>query len=318
MKTAWLCQEEAEQHGQFNLATNLQALVVARDCFERKILMFTKFSAITLLAGVAVITPVVPAQSLPPAALSSDGKLTIGLPALSPTTRSAEDDAADVAEARNAVGAARNDAAAAQEQLRQATVELRRISGRLQNELETNNNLAEAKTAYEAAAAAYEKAIAPVLADLAQRAEYRAASADLAKAQRAADQIARSEASPQERVAVAQAVLSAKTTLANLKREALADNTDVVNAGNRRQQAAEHLRALRLQLGQAMHQDPNYLAAMQGVADARELAATAEQQATAADKNRATIESQAADHASARQRFSDFLYSHGVTAAPSQ
>jgi hypothetical protein len=280
--------------------------------------MVTKLSAITVLASLMLIGSIVTAQSLPPATLSSDGKVSITMPEIKPTTRTAETDAADIADARTAVGNARNDAAAAHTQLTRAKRELDEISSKLQRELQTNSDLCEATKAVDAATADYERLTAPVLAELAQRADYRAASADLARATQRAAEVSRAGGDPQERVQAAQAVLAAKTVLAKLKQDALSTNSDIMNAKARCVQAVQHRSLLRSQLEQAIRQNPNYLAALQAVADAREVAAGADQQLAAANEKLAATGNQAADREAARQKFNDFLYSHGVTATPPQ
>jgi len=280
--------------------------------------MFMRLSAITVLASLTLKTSVAPAQSLPPATLSSDGKVSITMPEIKPTTRTAETDAADVSDARTAVGKARNDAASAHQQLARAKRELDDVTGRLQRELQTNSGLLAANQAVDVAAADYEKLTKPILTDLAQRADYRAADADLARAMQRAAEVARTGGDSQARVVAAQVVLSARTVLAKLRQDALGANPDVANAKYRCVQAMQFRTALRTQLDQSVRQDPNYLAAVQAVADAQDQAASADQQLAVANDNLAATARQAADRETSRQKFNDFLYSHGVTATPPQ
>jgi hypothetical protein len=267
------------------------------------------------LFHIIVLASVTAASSV---ALADDGSgIRMVVPMPPPTSRPSEADFSAIADAQKWFDNARKDASAARADLIKAQSDLNRITRSLQTQLDTDGPLADAANAVEAAKATYEELAQPIMASLAELAPYREARVALATAQQAADEVrARPEAGTEERFVAAKAVLDAKATVAQLENAALVNNPDVVNAKTNCLEAAQHLRATRLRLLQAIHQDPAYVAASQAVDDARERSAAADQQLAAAKQDLFASQRRLADKQESRQQILDWTYSHGLPDPP--
>jgi hypothetical protein len=270
--------------------------------------MKRKLLQMMAIVGVTVASSVVMADESP---------LRVVVPMPPPTSAPSEADVSDITNAQRLLDTARKDAVAAHADLIKAQVNLNRITQSLQSHFETDGALGDAVNAVAAAKVAYESLAQPILVSLTDHATYREARAALAKAQQAADEVrARPQASTSERLAVAQAVLDAKARVAQLENTALDSNADLFTAKTNYLEAEKRLKATRVQLWQAIRQDPAYLSASQEIDEARERSTAADQQLATAKLDLYAAQRRLADKLDSRQAILDWTYRHGLPDPP--
>ena len=242
---------------------------------------------------------------------------TFVIPMPPPATRPSEADMNTVADAQAAVVAAQRELAVARAESVNAQATFKRVTRELRSELETGNQMARARGAVSMAKAEYDAATAPVLASLAQRADYREACAARARAEQvAADVRAHAGASTSERVAASQALLDAKSAVARLENCAFDSSRVVANARAEYVVAVEGMWNVRRQLDEKMDLDPRYLPAQQAVADAQDWVIAAERELAVAKQNLDAAQSRYTAKQTARQDVVDWAKNHGLPEPP--
>jgi len=250
--------------------------------------------------------------------LADDGSgFRVVVPMPPPASRPSDADRTAVADAQSIVIVAQKEAAEAHAEVAKAQADLKRIRRQLQGALETSSDVVTAREAVVRAKTAHEAATKPVLAALAQRADYREACAALTRAQQAsAEASSRVGTSFEERLAAGQAVLNAKTALNRLETAALDNDPAVVQAWSQCVAASGRLREVRALLEQTIQLDPSYTASNQAVDEAQGKALAADWELTAAKQDLAAARDRVADKQAARQQVAEWAKSHGLPEPP--
>jgi hypothetical protein len=251
-------------------------------------------------------------------ALANDGSgFRIVVPMPPPASRPSDADLSAIADAQSVVIIAQKAAADAHAELAKDQADLKRIARQLQGRVETSSDMVAAREAVIRAKAAYEVATKPVLAALAQRADYREACAALTRAQQDSGEVSsRVGASFEARVAAGQVVLNAKTAVSTLETLALDNDPAVTRAWSQCLAASGQLREVRARLEGAVHQDPGYVAACEVVDEAQDKVFVADKELAAAKQDLAAARDRVTDKLAARQQVADWAKSHGLPDPP--
>jgi hypothetical protein len=247
--------------------------------------------------------------------LASDVRLMI--PGPTPATGPSETDVTAVTNAQDVFIGAQREADAADAELVRAEGEWKRVARQLRWELEVSRDMLSAKEMVTSAQAAYEAATRPVLASLAERADYREACDAVARAREGTAEVsAHNAASFEQRVAAAQALLNRRAAVSKLEREAFENDPEVAHARSRRAAAAAHLRQVRSRLQRAVQEDPSYVAASQAMQDAEDKASAAERHLATAKLDLSGALNRVSNKEAARQLVCDWAKRHGLPDPP--
>jgi hypothetical protein len=265
--------------------------------------------------GMIVLAGVTAAASS--VALGDSSGVRIVVPMPPPTSRPSDSELSAVSGAQQSLEQADRDAGVAYATLIRAQANLDRVTHALQIQMETSGPMTAAMESVASAKAAYDQAAEPVLAVVTDRSLDREARAALVRAQQEADQVrARANATTQERIAAAQAVLDAKVAVAQLENAALDGNSDVANTKKNYVDATQRLKEMRMQAWQALHQDPAYLEARRSLDDARERLISADLQVSDARQALYASQRQIADKQESRQQIVEWVREHGLPEPP--
>jgi hypothetical protein len=203
---------------------------------------------------------------------------------------------------------AKKEAAATHANEKKALNAVNQIRGKLMKAADAKPEIVEATKAAAAAKTAYDAATAPVVGTLDQRADYKALQAAVVKAdQEIATLKADKEATPETRVAAAAKAKESRNGVSEMRTEALAADPKITAAKQKYEEAAEVVTKLRSDFQKSISDDPDLVAALKSLDEAKTKSKEADQKVANANADIGK-QKQARETAMAEQRKLDREY----------